>query len=144
MNRIAIILLLCAGFATSACAQSTAREAYKHVDEQGRVTYSQTPPEKDGRKIALPPPRQSAYGYPYDERAVMQRQANEDRRREYERQMRERQEALEEARKRQIEELRADCLRNRGTDCNDPKTIRRMAAERGPSQYRPTAGRARP
>jgi len=138
-----IALCLCSGIALAVHAQP-AREAYKHVDADGRVTYSQTPPEKDARKLALPPPRQGAYPSPDYEREAMRRQAAEDRRLEYERRMRERQEMLEEARKRRIEELRSDCLRNRGTDCNDPETIKRMETERGPSQYRPRATRTTP
>ncbi|MCC6532347.1 MAG: DUF4124 domain-containing protein [Burkholderiales bacterium] len=124
----------------TANAQS-ARQAYKHVDEQGNVTYSQTPPEKrDAKAIGLPPPRSAPPAGRDYERDVMRRQAAEDRRRDWERRQQERQAAVEEARRRRTEDLRAECNRNRGTDCNDPETIRRMEAERGPSQYRPRAG----
>jgi hypothetical protein len=139
-TRIALVALAAWLPAPIACAQ----QAYKHVDEKGRVTYSQVPPDKDAKKIALPPPRRTTPPADVDyEREALRRQATEDRRRDHERQMRERQEAVEEAKRRRVDELRADCVRNRGTDCNDSETIRRMEAERGPSQYRPTAGRSK-
>jgi hypothetical protein len=55
---------------------------------------------------------------------------------------REQQEMAEQARKNRLDELRTECNRNRGTDCNNPETLKRMEAERGPSRYRPTAGRS--
>jgi len=132
------------GVAAALLSGSAASQAYKHVDEQGRVTYSQTPPGKDAQKVDVPPPRRTQAHPSRDyEREALRRQAQEDRQREFERRSRERQEAMEEARRKRTEDLRAECHRNRGTDCNDPETIRRMEAERGPSQYRPTAGRSK-
>jgi uncharacterized protein DUF4124 len=138
-----VVLLSVIGLAAAAAgAQQPARQAYKHVDEQGRVTYSQTPPAKEAQKMALPPPRTTTtpLGHAY-EREAMRRQEYENRRVQHERAQRERQETLEAERSKRVEELRGECLRNRGTDCDSPDTIRRMEAERGPSNYRPTAGR---
>lgn len=121
-----------------------ARQAYKHVDEQGNVTYSQTPPAKDAQAIRLPPPQPAVPHASHEELRQMRRQARQDehlQRQDYERHARERQAALEEARKKRYESLRAECVRNRGTDCDDPATIARMQAERGPSQYRPRVPR---
>jgi type IV secretory pathway VirB10-like protein len=121
-----------------------ARQAYKHVDEQGNVTYSQTPPAKDAQAIRLPPPQPAVPHAAHEELRQMRRQARQDahlQRQDYERHARERQAALEEARKQRYESLRAECVRNRGTDCDDPATIARMQAERGPSQYRPRVPR---
>lgn len=121
-----------------------ARQAYKHVDDQGNVTYSQTPPAKETQAIRLPPPRPAAPPNSSEELRQMRRQARQDtglHRQDYERTALERQAAMEEARNQRYESLRAECLRNRGTDCNDPATIARMQAERGPSQYRPRGPR---
>lgn len=118
-----------------------AQQVYKHVDEQGRVTYSQTPPAKDAKRIDVPPPRKIVPRGPDYEREVLRRQAYEDRRLQHERAQHERQEALEQARRKHEDSLRAECLTNRGSDCNDPQTLRRMETDRGPSRYRPTAGR---
>ena len=132
MAILAVATLGCAG----AQAQP-ARQAYKHVDDKGNVTYSQTPPDKNAKSIDLPPPRPAVPPAPDYERQAVRRQANEDRRLELERKRHEQQQAAEDARRNRVEELRAECWRNRGTDCNDPETIRRMEAERGPSRYRP-------
>jgi len=121
-----------------------ARQAYKHVDDQGNVTYSQTPPAKDTQAIRLPPPQPAVAHASNEELRQMRRQAREEarhRREDHERYARERQALLEEARKQRYESLRAECVRNRGTDCDDPATIARMQAERGPSQYRPRVPR---
>jgi hypothetical protein len=120
-----------------------ARQAYKHVDEQGRVTYSQTPPAKDAKKMALTPPRSTPPPGRDYEREALRRQEYEEQRSRYERAHRERQAALEAERNKRIEALRAECHRNRGTDCNDPETVRRMEAERTPGQHRPIARGAR-
>ena len=140
--RQTALLLVVGMTAAAAGAQQPARQAYKHVDEQGRVTYSQTPPAKEAQKMTLPPPRTTSgpAGRDY-ERDALRRQEYEDRRVQHERAQRERQESLEADRNKRVEDLRAECLRNRGTDCDSPDTIRRMEAERGPSNYRPTAGR---
>ena len=127
-------------FAGSMANAQPARKAYKHVDENGRVTYSQTPPASDAKKIDLPPPRLAPNRARDYEREVIRRQANEDRRAEYERRRREREEALEEARRQRADELRAECNRKRGTDCDNPETLRRLEAER---QYRPYRPRVR-
>ena len=145
MKRFQAALLLALGLsAAAASAQQPARQAYKHVDEQGRVTYSQTPPPKEAQKMALPPPRTTTLppGRDY-EREALRRQEYEDRRVQHERAQRERQEALDAERGKRVEDLRAECLRNRGTDCDSPDTLRRMEAERGPSNYRPTTGRGK-
>lgn len=118
-----------------------AQKVYKHVDEKGNVTYSQTPPAADAKAVPVPPPRKlppSAYGSD-EERRAAQRAAMQDRQAEFERRQREHMEAVQEDRRKQIDALRAECVRNRGTDCDDPNTIARMQAERGPSQYRPRA-----
>ena len=134
--------ILLAALALALAAGTTqAQKVYKHVDEKGNVTYSQTPPSNDAKAIKVPPPRSSNLS-PYaieEERRVARQAEMEDRRREYERRQQEQQEAMQEARRKQIEALRSECVRNRGTDCNDPATIARMEAERGPSQYRPRA-----
>jgi len=118
-----------------------ARKAYKYVDENGRVTYSQTPTAPDAKKIDLPPPRATPSTTRDYERKVIRRRTNEDRRAEYERRRRERQEALEEAHRKRADELRAECNRKRGTDCNNPETLRRMEAQRHYRPYRPRVRR---
>jgi hypothetical protein len=107
------------------------------------VTYSQTPPASDARKVDIPPPRQTDPTQRDYEREALRRQEYSERRQQYEREQAAHREAMAEARKKREEELRAECHRNRGTDCNDPQTLQRMEAERGPSQYRPTAGRSK-
>lgn len=133
---VAVLLLALGSGAT------LAQRVYKHVDEKGNVTYSQTPPANDAKTVKVPPPRPAHVNsaYPLDEeRRADQRAAMEERQRDYERRRQEQQEAMQEAQRKRTEALRAECVRNRGTDCNDPATLSRMEAERGPSQYRPRA-----
>lgn len=137
MKRACLLIAL-ALTATSAFAQ----KVYKHVDEKGNVTYSQTPPAKDATTVNVPPPRraQPSSSYERNEEMRAQRQAEQERRRlEYERRQAEEREARQEAEKKRMDALRSECLRNRGTDCNDPAALARMEAERGPNQYRPRA-----
>ena len=128
-------------FAGSMAGAQPARKAYKHVDEHGRVTYSQTPIAHDAKEIDLPPPRLAPSRARDYEREAIRRQANEDRRAEYERRRRERQEAREEARQKRVDALRAECNRNRGTDCDNLETLRLIEAKRHYRPYRPRVRR---
>lgn len=135
------ILIAVIALATAA-ATAHAQKVYKHVDEKGNVTYSQTPPAAEAKTVKVPPPRKSYSTNPYlaeEERRAEREAAMDERRREAERRHHEQQEAMQEARRKHVEALRAECIRNRGADCDDPATIARMEAERGPSQYRPRA-----
>jgi hypothetical protein len=126
MNAIGKKLLaslpLIAMFAAScACAQE--RKAYKSVDAAGNVTYSQIPPKdsKDAKKIDIAPAqrgrggdlpgsttyviRQPSYQqYSYGSPAQSAQAAQEQR----------------------YAALKAECERNRGTDCNNPATLQYM------------------
>jgi hypothetical protein len=121
-----------------------AQKVYKHVDTKGNVTYSQTPPAHDAKPVDVPPARRVP-PHPYlgrnnelhAERLAERQAAQERRQLEYERRQQEMRDAQQEARQRQLEALQAECHRNRGTDCSDPATLKRMEAERGPNQYRP-------
>lgn len=118
------------------------QKVYKHVDEKGNVTYSQTPPGGDATTVKVPPPRKvnSSSGSSYqrsEEFRAEQRAERERRRLEFEQRQLEQREAQQEAERKRIEALRTECQRNRGTDCNDPATLARMEAERGSNQYRP-------
>lgn len=117
-----------------------AQKVYKHVDDKGNVTYSQTPPGSDATTVKVPPPRKVNSGSSHqrtEEMRAEQRAERERRRVEFEQRQAEQREARQEAERKRIEALRAECQRNRGTDCNDPATLARMEAERGSSQYRP-------
>jgi len=127
-------LLLCTGAAGAA-----ERKAYKYVDEQGNVVYSQTPPAdgrdakqvdiasaQAGRQSYVPPPG------PYDDpKRLSNRQDYETRRREQQR-------LREEAQRKRLADLEAECNRNRGTNCNDPETLRLIESQKIPGgrQYR--------
>jgi hypothetical protein len=119
-----------------------AQKVYKHVDDKGNVTYSQTPPANDAKVVNVPPPRRvpSSTSHQRNEEFHALQQAEHERRRlEFERRQAEQREAQQEAKRKRDEALQAECQRNRGTDCNDPAALARMEAERGPNQYRPRA-----
>jgi len=126
------------------CGTAQGQKVYKHVDDKGNITYSQTPPANDAKTVRVPAPRNSS-NHPSnaylneEERRAERRARMDEQQRDYERRHQEQQEAIKEARRKHVETLRSECERNRGTDCNDPATIARMEAERGPSPYRPRA-----
>jgi hypothetical protein len=126
MLRVLLVTAAMTLLAQPALAQQ--RSAYKYVDEHGNVVYSQTPPVegKEARKVdispahrgreayapAVPMPREPDYrtrwssGSGPDPRAAQQQR--------------------EEAEKKRLADLQAECNRNRGTDCANPETLRYM------------------
>lgn len=124
-----LALVLAVLVAVGAHAQEP-RKAYRHVDAAGNVTYSQTPPGdgKDAKKVDISPAQRGRGGYvgdaysPYDDpryyagqgshhsHAAARRQAHEQR----------------------WAEVRAQCQRQRGTDCDNPATLQYMESTRYP------------
>jgi hypothetical protein len=122
--------LLCA----NADAQSS--KLYKYVDEKGNVVYSQTPPMSGAKAEKLDSrPAYSGRGgngpsySPYDNPGVY---SNDDARWRREDAARQRQEQQEQARQKRLADLEARCNRNRGTDCNDPETLRYLESTKIP------------
>lgn len=109
--------------ATAAGALAQERKAYRHVDAAGNVTYSQTPPAdgKAAKAINITPAQQGRGGYSggysahdnpryYTERSSYER---------YQTVVQARQAAQEQ----RLAGVRAECERQRGTDCNNPAAI---------------------
>ncbi len=102
-------------------AHAQERKAYKHVDKAGNVTYSQTPPVdgKDAKKVNTAPAHQGRGGYsggyyPTDPRVYEQRAVSRPPSAAEQRQT---------AQEQRMAAVKADCERNRGTDCNNPATL---------------------
>jgi len=121
-KSIAALTLL----ALMACGHAMAQErkAYRHVDAAGNVTYSQTPPVdgKDAKKIDIAPAQRGrggdASGYSaYDDPRYYANQSSYDR---YAASTQGRPTAQEQ----RLAMLKAECERQRGTDCNNPAAIR--------------------
>lgn len=116
---------------------------YKHVDETGKVTYSQTPPATGAsvKKLNLQPAYRGQGGYsssvsPYDDPGIYSQNYRQD---QYKKAMAQRQEQMESARKKRLAELEAECNRNRGVDCSNPETLRYNESTkipRGPTAIR--------
>jgi hypothetical protein len=125
-------LMLCAN------AFATERKAYKHVDEKGNITYSQTPPieAKDVKKIDISPAQSGRGGYPVTGSRDLQNQRSRSYQDEYTKAREAYQRRSEEAAQKRKESLQAECIRNRGTDCNNPETLRDMEAQRTPGGSR--------
>jgi uncharacterized protein DUF4124 len=109
---------------------AVAQKAYKQVDEKGNVTYSQTPPVqgKEAKKVDISP-AQAGRGGPAGstdtyriQRTYTYEQPNQQA---YQKQR-------EEAEQKRIADLKAECNRNRGADCNNPETLRLMEAQKIP------------
>jgi hypothetical protein len=116
-----------------------AQQVYKHVDDKGNVVYSQTPPAgKEADKVKVAPAYRSSAPPVRDyDTEVIRRQQAEDRRRENERLREEQRQQQEEARRKRDAALEAECVRNRGTDCSNPETWRRMEADQRPGSGPP-------
>jgi hypothetical protein len=121
-------------FCTGTAAQSN--KVYKYTDEKGNVVYSQTPPMNGAKaqKLDSKPaysgrggagPSYSIYDYPfiYSFDGVLWQYGQAARRYREQR---------EDARQKHLADLEARCNRNRGTDCNDPETLRYMESTRIP------------
>lgn len=109
------------------------RKAYKHVDDKGNVTYSQTPPEKakEVKQVDIAPASAGRGGYTGANNDYRNQQSSSYRD-QYNRAVQEQQKRREEAMQKRIGDLQAECNRNRGTDCNNPETLRLMEAQKIP------------
>lgn len=103
------------------------RKAYKVVDKDGNVTYSQTPPVngQEAQKLSTKPAMAGRGGYvggsngnysPYDNPRQYSGQPNYNA-------TGQRQPSAQEQR---LAVLKAECERQRGTDCNNPATLQYM------------------
>lgn len=112
---------------------------YKHVDEKGKVTYSQTPPSNGAaaKKMDATPAYRGQGGYnigsPYDDPRVYSQDYWQYRQNEA---LRQRQQQMEDARKKRLADLEAQCNRNRGTDCSNPDVLRYIESTNTPRVYR--------
>jgi hypothetical protein len=98
--------------------------------------YSQTPPMSGtkAQKLDSKPAYSGSGGdspsySPYDNPGAY---SNDDARWRYEEAMRKRQDHEEQARQKRLADLEARCNRNRGTDCNDPETLRYIESTKIP------------
>ena len=124
------------------CGAATAedRKIYKYIDEKGNVVYSQSPPVSGAKAQTLDAaPAYSGRGgndrsaSPYDNPRVYSQDNLQEQRREAAEQRRQQ---MEDARKKRLAELEAECNRNRGTDCSNPETLRYIESTRIPRPYR--------
>jgi hypothetical protein len=116
-----LLLTLALGIGNEALSQE--RKAYRHVDAAGKITYSQTPPVdgKEAKAVSTAPAQQGrggdTSGYsPYDDPRYYSNQnsynpyAAAGQTRQSQQQQR-------------LAAVKAECLRQRGTDCNNPATL---------------------
>ena len=136
-NRSRSLIALLVGLSVAFGASGQERKAYKYVDEKGSVVYSQTPPTtaKEVKKVDIAPAHRGAvttnepnnsYGNRYGNQGSYTYTPPDSRAaQEYQRRR-------EEAQKKRVDDLKAECNRNRGTDCNNPETLRQMESQRIP------------
>lgn len=124
-------LVLAVLLAAGAHAQEP-RKAYRQVDASGTVTYSQTPPVdgKDARKVDISPAQRGRGGYVdgaysmYDDPRYY---GSRDSYHAYGGAA-----ARQQAHEQRLAEVRAECLRQRGADCNNPATLRYLDSTHQP------------
>lgn len=130
-----------------ACVPSLAQErkAYKIVDKDGNVTYSQTPPVdgQEAQKLSTKPAMAGRGGYvggsagyysPYDNPRQYSGQPTYNAG-----------QLQPSAQEQRLAALKAECERQRGTDCNNPAALQYMDSNSIPGgRRRPPAVNPRP
>lgn len=110
------------------------RQAYKIVDEKGNVTYSQTPPTqtKKVEKVDISPANSGRGGNTVSS-DLRQRQTNQSDYIEQRNQaLQLEQKRRQDAERQRVESLRSECAKSRGSDCDNPETLRLIEAQRIP------------
>lgn len=140
VSRVTNLGLVLIGFIICTAVIAAERKAYKYVDEKGNVVYSQTPPTegKEVQKVDISPAQSGRGGYtpPASQYDNPRTYSNESQRQQYNDALRQRQKQREEAQKKRLAELEADCNRNRGTDCKNPQALRYQESTQVPGGYR--------
>lgn len=114
------------------------RKAYRHVDASGQVTYSQSPPVdgKDAKKVEkvdISPAQRGRGGYAdggysiYDDPRYYSGQGSQGYYNAHAAAA-----ARQQAHEQQMAEVRAECLRQRGADCNNPAALRYLESTSQP------------
>jgi hypothetical protein len=138
MSKLPLCCFIAAVLAAGV-AQATERKAYKVIDEKGNVTYSQTPPVegKEAKKLDISPAH-AGHGGPIQGSGdpSLRAQENADRRYSQQQQRQRAQNQRKDAQQKHVDALKAECNRQRGTDCNNPKTLRDMEAQNIPGGRR--------
>ena len=124
------------------CAAATAAELgiYKHVDEKGKVVYSQVPPASGAgvKKLKTQPAYVGQGGLgppvsPYEDSRSYNRDYGQD---QYHSVLQRRQQQMQDEKNKRLAELEAECNRNRGTDCSNPEVLRYIESTKIPGQSR--------
>jgi hypothetical protein len=123
---------LCLGFllislALAGSATAAERQAYKHVDENGNVTYSQIPPTgaKDPKKVDISPANQGrGGGYVQGRSAASYYEELHRPSRSYS--SRDQVSTLGSSQSPRDAQLQAECERNRGADCKNADALRQL------------------
>lgn len=128
-RRLAACALL--ALLVSAGVQAQERKAYRQVDASGKVTYSQSPPAdgKESKQVDISPAQRGRGGYvggysAYEDPRYYAGQSARDRYPVTQRPS---------AQAQRFAELKAECERQRGTDCNNPATLRYLDSTHQPS-----------
>lgn len=126
--RVKIVAAVAAMLLFCGSAHAQERKAYKHVDKNGNITYSQTPPAdgKEAKKVDIAPAHRGRGGSPggsdsyYDDpRAYSSRYGSRSYGDAPVTSVQQRPSAHEQ----RLATLKAECERNRGTDCNNPAAL---------------------
>ena len=136
-KSLAALVLMAVAVSANVAAQE--RKAYRVVDAAGKVTYTQTPPvegkdTKTVEKVDIAPAQRGrggdvsgyySYGEPrhhygqyYDERYAAATQSRSN------------------AQEQRIAALKAECERQRGTDCNNPRALQYLDSTSIPRRSR--------
>jgi Domain of unknown function (DUF4124) len=116
-------------------ATAAERKAYKIVDEKGNVTYSQTPPPeaaKSVQKVDISPASAGRGGNTTSPELRQRNPGQADYMEQRNQAMQIEQQRRQAAEKQRVENLKAECNRNRGADCDNPETLRLIEAQQVP------------
>ena len=127
----ALLGLLCYG-----SARAEGPKIYKHVDKSGNVSYSQIPPVtgESVETLNSQPAYRGQGGYspsfsPYDNPGIY---SQDYRRDQYQKAMVQRQQQINDARKKHLADLEAECNLSHRADCSNPETLRYIESTKLP------------
>jgi hypothetical protein len=134
-RRLIGTLSLLLGLLLAVNATAAERKAYKIVDEKGNVTYSQTPPPapaKSVQKVDISPASAGRGGNTTSPDLRQRNSSQADYMEQRNQAMLIEQQRRQEAERQRIENLKAECNRNRGADCDNAETLRLIEAQKIP------------
>jgi Domain of unknown function (DUF4124) len=140
-TRCSLAVFALLALLTGGNAPAQERKAFKVVDAAGNVTYTQTPPvdSKDAKKVEkvdIAPAQRGRGGYAGGHAGYDTRYHGGQASYDYQERYAAANQAGTKAREQRAADLKAECERQRGTDCNNPRALQYLDSTSIPRRAR--------